>query len=458
MLRSAKGPILRVQKTSLVRLPSLPRTAHSPSKVKSVSQRFLRKFHPGSQSVSRFTAAAKGLLETASTEALRGVSQLSARPSGLLLRMKKLEKSGAVQSQMQKMQLRVQELQKDYNALLAMRRTKEGLLAKLQDEANGLTLAAQADSEALETYRELKQKYAQMQRDLEAEEYTSRSLEAMRYDRTRALAESEVPLAQLRAELQKTETLHSGAECNLQRWTRRLKDARERKEQLRSISEVQQSERQKLKSEEFDNAKKRREFELCAELYHEKSNTAQRMQRNEVILNKLEQNQKEVVTLEDVAAELSQHQAYIVRQEGHLSKLRRVFPMENAEEAERYLTYLQHTEETLQSLSQQLNDDISSARDHLRRLNLELDDARREERPDPLSRFDMEQLLRSKEIQLDILTTNTEVAETKIAQACEIITKLLRFTTNRPITVSAVEPNELMNALNRFKAQVETYL
>lgn len=372
--------------------------------------------------------------------------------------MKKLEKEVAVQPQLERLQNRLQALQKDYNSLLTARKAQETYLSKLQDEAKRLALAAQADTQAAEVYRSMYERYQQLLHELEAEEYTSRSLEAMRYDRTRALAESDIPLANLRAELEKTKMMHSGAEGNLQRWTRGLKEARERSQILKAAVEAQHNSRVRRKGEEIDNARKRKEFEICTEMHRERSAASQRVIENEETVVSLQENQRKASTLEEIAEELTQHQAYISRQEGHLARLRRVFPMEKAEEAEQYLEHLQSTEATLQEFAQQLCENTAAARDLLRSLNGELDLARSEDRPNPPNRSALEQRLRDKEVELDLTMKRAEQRETAVAQACEIVTRLLRQTTESPIEIAAIAPGELVHAVDRLARQLETYL
>jgi len=372
--------------------------------------------------------------------------------------MKKLERSEAVQPQLGKLRNRLQALQKDYNSLLTARKTRERLLGKLQDEAKGLSLVAQEDNEALETYSTMQARYQQLLFELEAEERTSRCLEAMRYDRTRALAECELPLAQLRAELAKTTVLQTGAECDLHRWTRSLKEAKEQKQVLTASVERQSSTRIRRKGEELDNARKRKQFELVTDLYREQSAASQQVTQNEDTLVHLRHSQKESTRLEEIEAEFTQHQAYIGRQEGHLTKLRRVFPMERAEEAEKYLEYLQHTEATLQEFAHQLGENTAAARALLRSLNQELDLARSEDRPDPPKRLDLEQCLRDREMALEAVVIKAELRESAVAQTCEIVTRLLRQTIDSPMDVTALGPADLPAALNRLGKQLETYL
>jgi hypothetical protein len=372
--------------------------------------------------------------------------------------MRKLEKNVAVQPQLERLQNRLQGLQKDYNSLLTTRKSQETLLAKLQDEAKRLSLAAQADNQAAEVYRTMQERYQQLLHELEAEEYTSRSLEAMQYNRTRALAECDLPLAELRAQLEKTKTLQSGAEGNLQRWTRGLKEAKERGQVLKTAVEAQHSSRMRRKGEEIDNARKRKEFEICTEMHRERSAASHRVLENEETVILLQESQRKASALEEIAEELTQHQAYISRQEGHLTRLRKVFPMEKAEEAEQYLEHLQHTEATLQEFAQQLCENTAAARDLLRSLNRELDLARGEDRPDPPKRIDLEQRLRDKEMELDMTVMKAEQRETAVAQACEIVTRLLRQTTESPMEVAALAPGDLVPAVDRLARQLETYL
>lgn len=373
-------------------------------------------------------------------------------------KMRKLERSVAVQPQLGKLQSRLQTLQKDYNSLLTARKTREVLLGKLQDEAKGLGLAAQEDNEAISTYQTLQVRYQQLLRELEAEEHTSRCLEAMRYDRTRALAECDLPLARLRAQLAKTTILRTCAEGDLQRWTRSLKEAKERKQTLEAVTERQNNSRSRLKGEELDNARKRKEFELVTDLYREQSAISQQVAQKEDTVALLQHGHQEMTALEEIAEEFTQHEAYIRRQERHLAKLRRVFPMERAAEAEKYWEYLQHTEATLQEFTQQLCENTAAARALLSSLNQELDLARSEDRPDPPKRIDLEQQLRDKETLLEAVIAKAERRETEVVQTCEIVTRLLRQTTNQPMEVTALGPADLAAAINRLEKQLVTYL
>jgi hypothetical protein len=372
---------------------------------------------------------AKSLLESINREVKEKVAKL--KPGELFLRMKTLERTPVIQEKLSEMQIEVIMKKRRYNSIIAQRDSKAELLSSLHQELRSLISPSPAPAS---TQQQLQTRLSQVESAVEREEHYSQVLRYMRDCKARDLLFVRKPMAALHLQEQVISHRHSVTSIRNEQCAAAVQTLKREQSIIAFQAASQRHKRQKTIAQTLEDTKNRSEYEECREKYRYFSANMQKLQANQRSVVQLERAQERATSLETVAEELNQQNAYNTRQEHSMDKLRKGACVTNIEKVTDYYVYLRDNQEKLQELSEHMTVKIEKSRKEIGKLTEELKAAERESAPAlGVSAVTLEHRLHCAKSRVEELQNLLSSKEQSIAEVFDTLIRLLHLLTPNPL-------------------------